>query len=206
MSLAENLNKEVTAESGGADERNLDAGLQLRGRLRRDFLHDRRGQSLLETALLVPLLMTIIVNAVSIGYCFSVYLNMATAPTRGAQYSVTGTTTVLQTALPGADSVSSLVYDNITGAIPSAANTPTRVCTVALGLAGSGSSQTPNCANYGTGVGTFSAIQADPEAPYMLLNRVDIQYTVVPLIQGSIFNLLPNSLTLHRTVVMRAIP
>ena len=209
MSFVELLDSEVCHKSGGTDEPNLFPRRRRAGDgqcMRSLLLHERSGQSLLETALLLPLLLTIVANAVSIGYFFSVYLNLATAPRQGAQYSIQGTSSVLQAAVPSADSISSLVYENIAGAIPSAANTPTRVCTLALGLTGSGSSQMPNCATYGTGTGTFPDLQADPEAPYLVLHRVDVQYTVTPLIQGSVFNLLPNSLTLHRTVVMRAMP
>jgi len=132
-------------------------------------------------------------------------LNMTTAPRQGAEYSIQGTSTVLQAAVPSADSVSSLVHDNINNAVPAAANTPTRVCSLFLGLTGSGSNQTPNCATYGTGSGTFSNLQADPEAPYLVLHRVDIQYTVAPLIQIPLFNVVP-SLTLHRMTTMRAMP
>lgn len=167
---------------------------------------DGTGNLLLETALLMPFLTVLILNAVSLGYAFSVYLNLATAPRQGAMYSIQGTSTALEAAVPSADAVSSLVYDNINNAVPAAANTPTRICSMALGLNGSGSTQVPNCTNYGSGTGTFSDVQADPEAPYLVLHRVDVQYQLTPLLQGSVFNLLPNSLTLHRTVVMRAMP
>jgi Flp pilus assembly protein TadG len=209
MSVVERLNNEVRDESDGIDEPNL---FPRRRRadgeqcMRSDLLHERIGQSLLETALFLPLLLTIVVNAISMGYSFSVYLNLTTAPRQGAEYSIRGTSSVLQAAVPSADSISSLVYENIAGSVPAAANTPTRVCTLALGLTGNGSNQVANCATYGTGTGTFSDLQADPEAPYLVLHRVNVQYTMTPLIQGSVFNLLPNLLTLHRTVVMRAMP
>jgi|SRR5581483_11741303 len=163
------------------------------------------GQSLLETALLLPCMIIIVVNAVGLAYTFSVYLNLTTAIRQGAQYSIRGTSTVLASTVPGADSVSSLIYDNINSSVPPAAGAPTRVCSVALGLSGSGSSQVPNCANYGSGTGTFSAPQADPEAPYLLLNRVDVQYTITPLLQGSVFNIVP-PITVHRMITMRAMP
>jgi Flp pilus assembly protein TadG len=179
---------------------------QFREPERAGLLRDQTGSSLLEMALLLPMMLLIAFNAVNIGYDFSVYLNLATAPRQGAEYSIQGTTSVLETTVPSAGSVSSLVYDNITGAVPSAANTPTRVCTMALGLTASGASQVPNCAIYGTGTATFSALQADPEAPYLVLNRVDIQYTVTPLIPGLAFNLFPSLLTLQGTTMMRAMP
>jgi Flp pilus assembly protein TadG len=214
MSLVERMNREGRAGSGGTDEPDLFPRQRISEPRKADdrqcmgpgLVHDRNGQSLLEAALLLPLLLTILVNAVSLGYFFSVYLNLATAPRQGAEYSIQGTSSALQVAVPSAASISSLVYENIAGAIPAAANTPTRVCTVALGLSGSGSNQVPNCETFGTGSATFPDLQPDPEAPYLLLNRVDIQYTVTPLFQGSIFNIVPNSLTLHRSVVMRAMP
>lgn len=98
-----------------------------------------------------------------------------------------------------------LVYDNINSSVPPASNTPTRVCTIALGVTSSGSTQVPSCNNYGSGTGTFSNVQADPEAPYLVLNRVDIQYTITPLLQGSVFNLLP-PITIHRMLTTRAMP
>src|SRR5450759_5167766 len=191
MSFVERLNSEVRDESDGIDEPNLflrrrraDDGQCMRSGL----LHERSGQSLLETALFLPLLLTIVVNAVSIGYFFSVSLNLITAPRQGAEYSIRGTSTVLQMAVPSADSISSLVYENIAGSVPAAANTPTQVCSLALGLTGSGSNQVPNCETYGTGTATFSDLQPDPEAPAFVLHRVDVQYTVTPLIQGSVLN------------------
>jgi len=170
-----------------------------------NLLCHREGQSLIEAALLLPLLITIAFNAINIGYFFYVYLNLATAPRQGAEYSIQGAATTQESKLPSADDVSTLVYEDVTGAIPSSANTPMRVCTLASGLSGSGASQVPNCNSYGVGAGTFSVLQADPEAPFLVLNRVDIQYRVAPLIPGGAFNLImPPSLTFHRLVYMRA--
>ncbi len=170
------------------------------------IVHERSGQSLLEMALLLPLAIIIVLNAVNIGYIFSVYLNLTTAPRQAVEYSIRGTTSTLQVTMPSADAVSTLLYNNIVGAVPSSAGTPTRVCTLALGLTGTNATQMPNCATFGNGTGSFSDLPADPEAPNLVLQRVDIQYTVTPLIQGSVFNLLPDSLTLHRSVMMRAMP
>ena len=173
---------------------------------RSTLLHNRSGQSLVETALLLPLMLTIVFNAVNMGYFFAVALSLAAAPRQGVEYSIQGPAGFQQTQLPSAASVSSLVSDDITGAIPSAANTPIRVCSVSLGLNPSGrgtASQVPNCASYGN-AGSFSAPDPDPEAPFMVLNRVEIQYTVTPLISGPAFNLvMPASLTFHRMVEMR---
>jgi hypothetical protein len=175
-----------------------------------DFgLHrEREGQSLIEAAFLLPFLLTLTFNAINIGYFFWAYLNMATAPRQGVQYSIQGTSSFLQGQLPSADVVKTLVYADLTGAIPNSADTPQRVCTLANGIDPNGvgtSNQVPLCTEYGSASGTYTALQPDPEAPLLVLNRVDIQYTVTPPIPGFLANLIfPPSLTFHRYVYMRA--
>ena len=171
------------------------------------LLRKREGQSLLEAAFLLPFLLTLTFNAINMGYFFWAYLNMATAPRQGVQYSIQGSSSFLQGELPSADVVKTLVYDDLTGAIPSSANTPQRVCTQANGIDPNGagtSNQVPLCTQYGSSSGTYSTLQPDPEAPLLVLNRVDIQYTVTPPIPGFLANLVfPPSLTFHRYVYMR---
>jgi Flp pilus assembly protein TadG len=173
--------------------------------VRSNLLRYPEGQSLLETAFLLPFLLTIVFNAVNLGYFFFVFLNLTTAPRQGAEYSIQGAATILQGQLATADDVSTLVNEDISGAIASAADAPRRVCTMQLGLVNKGTaSQVPACNLYGSRADPFSAQLPDPEAPYLVLNRVDIQYTVAPLISGKIFNIaLPPSLALHRLVYMR---
>lgn len=171
------------------------------------LLGERNGNVLLETALLLPFLIIVGVNTLSLGSMFRVYLNLTAAPAHAVSYSVVGTSTVLGTSVPGADLVSSLLYDNVNATLPSASNSPTEVCSIALGLSGSGATQVPNCTTYGDTSNTnFAAPQPDPEAPYLILHKVDIQYTATPLLQGSIFNLLSGPRILHRSVMMRAMP
>ena len=165
------------------------------------------GQSLIEAAFLLPFLLVLTFNAINFGYMFWAYLNMATAPRQGVQYSIQGSTSNLQIQLPSADEVKTLVYDDFTGAIFGSGNTPQRVCTLASGVDNPGTpNQTPVCTNYGSSTGTFTDVQPDPEAPLLVLNRVDIQYTVTPPIPGFLANLIfpPSGLTFHRYVYMRA--
>jgi len=169
------------------------------------------GQSLVEAALLMPVLLTLIFNAVNIAYFSYALLNLSNAATQGSEYSIQGQSSNIQLArLPSATDVGGLMIDGFKGAVPSAstANTAVRVCTAALGLSGSGtSSQIPRCSvTYGSGsFPGLGASDADPEAPGFVLNRIDMQYTVTPLIPGGVFNVvLPASLTLGRTVYMRA--
>ena len=169
------------------------------------------GQSLVETALLMPLLLTLVFNAVNIAYFSYALLNLTNAASQGSEYSIQGqSSNIGLPRLPSAADVSGLMVDGFKGAVPSVstANTAVRVCTAALGLTGSGtSSQIPRCTvTYGTGsFPSMAASDADPEAPSFVLNRLDMQYTVTPLIPGGVFNVvLPPSLTLKRTVYMRA--
>jgi len=167
--------------------------------------HRREGQGLIEAALLIPFLIVIVFNAVNLGYFFFVYLNLATAPRQGAQYSILGSVTTVN-QLPGAAAVHQLVNDDISGAISAASGSAARVCTLALGTSSPhDSTQVPLCQVYNAGSDPFTAVLPDPEAPALVLNRVDIAYTVTPPITGGAFNLImPASLTFHRLVYMRA--
>lgn len=170
------------------------------------------GQSLIETALILPLLLTIIFNAVNIGFFFFVALNVATAPRQGVEYSIQGGQTPSQPAVPAAGpstnvaSVSSLVYANINGVIANSTNTPVRVCTKSLGVVTSSGRLVANCSVFPSGsTATFATPPPDPEEPYFILHRVDLHYTVTPLIPGGAFSMvLPASMTFKRQVTMRA--
>ena len=106
---------------------------------------------------------------------------------------------------PGTTTISNLVYDNLTNAISgaTASNAAVQVCTSAKGVnAGTGIAQ---CDQFGPAF-AFSAPAADPEEPVYVLDRVDVEYTVTPIISGTAFNvLLPANLKFHRQVSMRSL-
>jgi Flp pilus assembly protein TadG len=172
------------------------------------LLRKRDGQSLIEAALLFPALLALTFNAVNMGYFAFAFLNLSTATRQGAEYSIQGSSAYQQSKLPTASAVSTVVYASANGAIPGSGNTPVRVCTLANGVDpnGSGTSnQIPLCSNFGSQSGTYTTVQPDPEAPYLVLNRVDIEFKVTAPVQGFLFNLIfPPSLTFHRYVYMRA--
>src|SRR5262245_19907247 len=58
------------------------------------------GQSIIESAILVPFLIVLLFNAVNIGYYFTVALHLSTAPRQGAEYSIQGPVSQLQGNLP----------------------------------------------------------------------------------------------------------
>jgi Flp pilus assembly protein TadG len=160
------------------------------------------GQSIVEAAILVPFLIVVLFNAVNIGYFFTVALHLSTAPRQGAEYSIQGPISQVNAAVPTAANVYSLVNADVTGAVSTISNPKVQVCSSDLGLSGTGSSQVANCQQYNSFPATTP--HADPEAPSMVLHRVDIQYQVAPLIPGTLFNIVPAP-TIHRYVEMRSL-
>ena len=174
---------------------------------RPSFLRGRsdQGQSLLETAVAMPLLLGIAFNIINLGYFWFTILTMSAAPRVGAQYSAQGGMSVSTMTPPSASAVSVLVYDNMTHAIngSTSSNTAVRVCSSAVGV--DPATGISLCTSSGPSFG-FPGNTADPEQPVFVLNRVDVGYTVTPLIPGTAFNVvLPSNLKFQRHVSMRSL-
>src|SRR6266852_8159818 len=166
----------------------------------------QEGQSLLETAIAMPLLLGLAFNIINWGYLWFIVLTLSAAPRMGVQNATQGGAAGTATA-PGTTTVSNLVYDNLTNAIKGAttSNAAVQVCTSAKGVTGSGASTIAQCDQFGPAF-TFSAPAADPESPVYVLDRVDVEYTVTPIIPGTAFNVvLPANLQFHRQVSMRSL-
>jgi Flp pilus assembly protein TadG len=173
---------------------------------------------LIETALLLPLLLLIVFNAINFGYFFMVALNLSAASRSGTLYSIQGGATPPSTALPPVSStehtVSDITREDLNGALGSYSSTLVRVCSAAVGS----TAGVPQCVSYsGTPTVTFSDPDADPEPDVFVLNRVDIAYQFQPIIKGRPFGiaLLASPVctvaddgtitcTFHRQVSMRA--
>jgi Flp pilus assembly protein TadG len=163
------------------------------------------GQSLLETAIAMPLLLGIAFNLINLGYFWFVVLSLAAAPRQGVQYSAQGGASITTASAPSAADVSSLVFDNMTNAVhgATASNTGVRVCSTSVGV--DPNTHVALCSSFGKTF-TFSAVPADPEAPVFVLHRVDVGYTVTPVIPGTAFNVvLPANMNFHRQVSMRSL-
>jgi hypothetical protein len=157
------------------------------------FVRGSSGQALIETILIMPLLLIIILNAVNFGYFFLMALNITSASRSSAIYSVMGSSTPAAEALPKAGpvgtttTVSYLAIQDLTGAVysPSAGsggNTGIHVCSPTVGILNAGATtQKSDCTTIGS-IGSFSAADPDPEmnedstVPAFMLNRVDIAY------------------------------
>ncbi len=163
------------------------------------------GQSLLETAIAMPLLLGLAFNIINWGYLWFMVLALSAAPRMGAQYATQGGAAGTATAVPSTTAVTNLVWDNVTNAVHGATTSTVavQVCTSANGLLGTGSNTHAACVTSGA---TFPAAAPDPEAPVFVLHRVDVQYTVTPIIPGGAFNvILPANLNFHRQVSMRSL-
>jgi Flp pilus assembly protein TadG len=171
------------------------------------------GQSLLETALTIPLLLALAFNLINFAYFWFMVLTLAAAPRAGVQYSVQGGTVSSSSSTPSTSAVTTVVTDNITNAVSGAttSNVAVRVCSA---TASGGVNSTTGIANCdkntaGSSFG-FPAVDAtccaDPEEPAFVLNRVDVGYTVTPIIPGTAFGLfLPSNLVFQRHASMRSL-
>jgi hypothetical protein len=162
------------------------------------------GQSLLETAILTPFLLSIAFNAINIAYFWFMVLVLSTAPRQGVEYSSQGGAALTTTTSPSSSAVKDVVYDNLTHTINgTVSNASVQVCSVANGV--DTTSHKANCTTYGPSF-AFPSPDADPEAPVFVLHRVDVAYQVSPLIPGAAFHvLLPANMTFHRQVSMRSL-
>jgi len=166
-----------------------------------------RGQSLVETALVLPLLLLIVLNVVNFGYFFWVTLNLTAASRTATLYAIEGSYTPSAGVWPSpgppsnVSSVSYLTVQDMTGPLAGSSSASIQICSpVNIDALGSGvnnsgtTTQKSNCVTCtGSSCGTVNTgspvPSADPEAPSFVLNRVDIVYTFQPLIPGTIFNL-----------------
>ncbi len=172
----------------------------------RSLLRGCGGQSLIEIALGMPILILLMAYAIDFGYFFIAAANITSAARNGTQYSVMGYQGPAQSAMAPAGpasnstSVTALAMADMTSLLSSSTTTTVQVCTKALGMSGN----VPNCSSYGP-TGTSYTPSTDPEAPTFVLQRVDVTYTVQPPVPLTFFkvSLLPN-LKFHRQVSMRA--
>lgn len=192
--------------------------------------HQTQGQSMIETALLLPILLLIAFNAINFGYFFYVAVNMAAAPRSGVQYAIVGGSTPAAPTLPypgvrNADGtwssscptaiadaspyVCTLTFHDMSFLRNSTSVGGVQVCSSWLGYNGTNSTKKTNCKQYGASPVYTPA--PDPEAPLFTLARVDATYALTPILPafqlptpgGPISLVLIPNLTMHRQVSMR---
>ena len=168
---------------------------------------DASGQSLLEIAVIAPLLTLLVAYAVDFGYFFIVAATLTSAAKNAVQYSIQGGLSATQAHVPPSGplttttSVSALAVSALSTLVNASTTATIQVCSKANGTSGNSTVCTP----YGPSGASYTP-DVDPEAPRFFLQRVDITYTVKPPVPLSFFSvsLMPN-LAFHRQVSMRAI-
>jgi Flp pilus assembly protein TadG len=184
---------------------------------RPNLMQSSRGQSLVETALMLPILILIVLNTVNLAYFFLVTTNLTAAARSAALHSIEGSYSPYALQEPPSGTTSSNVittpgtvaytaYQDLSGAIwnPTNSLNSIQVCTqvntnssTGKGVNGTGSAQLANCVACTSSTGCSAANSyagnpvpaADPEAPSFVLNQVDITYCFQTLVPGAIFNI-----------------
>jgi Flp pilus assembly protein TadG len=162
----------------------------------------QQGQSLVEVAIMIPIITLLVCYAVDFGFFFLVATSLNSAARNAIEYSIQGPSSPAQAAEPAAVMVTNLAIASIGLSRASTANVSVQVCSSAVGV--NVSNNTTQCTSPSTGAGAATGTpDIDPESPTFQLNRVDLLYTFTPPlpIPTSIFP-MP---TFHRVVEMRGI-
>src|SRR5689334_20106191 len=113
-------------------------------------LGKNRGQALLETALMLPLLVLLVLNVVNLGYFFLVVINLTGTSRTSTLYSIEGSATPAQSPLPASGpgvtacnstanlSVAYVAQQDMCGALSGPTVTSVTVCSAANGIAATG--------------------------------------------------------------------
>src|SRR5215469_13350407 len=160
-----------------------------------------RGQSLIETALMLPLMLFLVLNADNFGYFFLMMINLTGASRTAGTYAIMGSSTPAASALPASGpstnllSVTYLTQQDLTGAVYNPTGASVQVCSPintngsGSGVNGSGTTQKSNCITCtGTSCGAVGTGSPQPDTDpentatttQFVLNRVDINYTFTP--------------------------
>src|SRR5258708_7647422 len=87
------------------------------------------GNSLAETAIMLPILLAIAFNAINLGYFWFVGLTLAAAPRVGVEYVSQGGVALTTSSIPSTTAVQTLVFDNLINAFgATSSNAGVRVC------------------------------------------------------------------------------
>jgi len=165
--------------------------------------NNRGGQSLVECALVLPLLILLIVNVVNFGAFFYAGISVANAARTGAQYFTTGGVTVSGITPPAVAAVQNLVTAEL-GSLPN--KTSIQVCLSRSNVVA------VSCNQGAIPAGAPPAADTPEGSPAVtyVIGAVDVAYTyqpVVPLwdLPGMNIHATIPPTTVHRQVRMRVL-
>jgi len=156
----------------------------------------RRGQSLLEMILILPLIFLLIVNTVNFGAFFYAWITVANAARAGAEYMIRGGSSLGLPALAHFTDVQTLVQQD-TVSLPNSASIVVATC--ANNQSASPAQQTITMVDPTACVANL----ADPEPTNYVLAQVTVTYTYLPLIPLWEFPGLRIHATLPPTTIRR---
>src|SRR5258706_8114712 len=126
-------------------------------------LRRENGQSMVETAIMVPILVGIAFNAINVGYFWFMVLTMTAIPRLGAECSTQGGKAISVSSGPTTTEVSTFVYENLTGAIKAtSSNASVEVCSQKAGV--NSTTHAALCDTFGPSY-SYTSVTVDPEAP-----------------------------------------
>ena len=188
-------------------------GAMLPGRIRRKSAVSDDGSSMIETALVLPLLVLMLCFAVDIGYFFIVAANLVSSSRNAVLYSGQGFLSPAQ-QLPSAGTsgsltdtagVAGLVGGDLSKLANMASRTRVQVCSKQIGTTQTADGYVTKCSTFPSGSLSYTPDQ-DPASNYgMLTQRVDVVYTVSPPIPVEFFFFRMPPLTVHWQAEMRAV-
>jgi Flp pilus assembly protein TadG len=133
------------------------------------------GQSLLEFALLLPLIFLLVVNVVNFGGLLFAYITVTNATRSGSSYMTMGPASAGGPVLPSPATVLAIVTADLSS-LPNASSATVNICSN-----NSGAFEAPE---------TCLSGQADPEPATSVLGSVQVQYTYCPFIPSWDFTAL----------------
>ena len=170
------------------------------------FRGREEGSSLIEVAVIAPVLVLLVCYAINFAYFFIVAINLSASARAAAEYSVQGFSSPGGGSLPAAGplttagSVAALATADLGNLVNASSKSSIEVCSASANASGS----TVKCVSYGQSTLSYSA-DADPEPTLFQCNRVDVVYTIAPPIPRAFFgsSWTPPT-TFHRVVEMRS--
>jgi len=173
-----------------------------------------QGSSLIETAMVVPILVLMLCFAIDIGYFFIVAANLVSSSRSAVLYAGQGFVSPAQQQLPSPGTsgslsdtagVAGLAGGDMSGLANMASNTKVQVCSKVIGVSQTSNGYITNCSTYPSGSLSFTPDQDPESANGMLAQRVDVVYTVSPPIPLNFFTFTMPALSVHWSAEMRAI-
>lgn len=171
------------------------------------------GSSLIETALIMPILILVLCFSIDIGYFFVVAANLVSAARNAVLYSGQGflspaaqlPSAGTSGSLTDTSGVAGLAGGDLSGLASMSTKTTVQVCSKEIGVTQSGGGYITGCSTFPSGSLSFTP-DMDPESGKGLLTqRVDVVYTLSPPIPLSFFTFAMPPLTVHWQAEMRAI-